>query len=407
MFDLNAIGAPAFIVDVLPGGSFRYAAANAADSAHTGPISAPAEGRTPDEIYSPALAARVTRQFRDCVARKTLVEYDISAHLPAGFTSWRTWLVPVFGDEGTVTALMGICHDLSDARAAERDSTATNEHLSLALQALHGAEWHVDLATGEFRASDALALLMGEEAPRPVSWAEWRGRVHEDDRDDAFRDLASSDGSRCFRFLGQGGETRWARCQRTAAHGEDGQTATVSGVVADITEERLRENELEELATRDPLTGLLNRRGFRREVDRVTASWPADACLALFMVDLDMFKDINDSYGHAAGDAVLAEAARRLEFQLGEDAICARLGGDEFVALRRVACPEDASEVRAVLARALRHPLLIEGHRLPLSASVGLASARGEVDVVRLMAEADLQLYDWKRARRPARRSAA
>ncbi len=404
MFDLNAIGAPAFIVDVLPGGCFRYAAANAAQA---GPIHEIAAGLTPGEVHPPALAARVTRQFRDCVARKTLVEYDISARMPAGFRSWRTWLMPILDPDGRVTTLMGICHDLSDARAAEREKAVTVEHLSLALQALHGAEWHVDMATGQFRASDAFALLMGEEAPRPVSWAEWCGRVHPDDRDDAFRDLASSDDSRLFRFAGRGGETRWARCQRTVARGADGEAETVSGVVADITEERLREIELEELATRDPLTGLLNRRGFRREVDRARATWPAGTCLALFMVDLDMFKDVNDTLGHAAGDAVLAEAARRLAFQLGEGAVCARLGGDEFVALRPVAQPEEASELRAVLARALRRPLLIEGLRLPMSASVGLASAHGKVDVVRLMAEADVQLYGWKKARRAGQRSAA
>ena len=407
MFDLNAIGAPAFIVDVLPEGGFRYAAANDAGPARTGPISPSAEGMTPDEVHPPALAARVVRQFRDCVARRTLVEYDISARLPAGLGSWRTWLVPVFGPDGGVTALMGLCQDLSELRAAERERAVANEHLSLALQALHGAEWHVDVATGEFHASDAFALLMGEEAPRPVTWAEWCGRVHEDDRDDAFRDLASSDHDRRFRFLGRDGEIRWARWQRTVAHGADGKAATVSGVVADITEERLREIELEELATRDPLTGLLNRRGFRREVEKARASWPAEACLALFMVDLDLFKGINDTYGHAAGDAVLAEAARRLQFQLGEDAICARLGGDEFVALCRVARAEDAPELQAMLGSALRRPLLVEGRRLPLSASVGLASARGEVDVVRLMAEADVQLYGWKSARRPGQMSAA
>ena len=404
MFDLNAIGAPAFVVNVLPEGGFRYAAANAA---HVGPIAAAAAGLTPKEAHPPALAARVTRQFRDCVARRTLVEYDVSAQMPTGFQSWRTWLMPVFGPDGGVTTLMGICHDLSDARAAERDMTVTNEHLSLALQALHGAEWHVDMATGQFRASDAFALLMGEEAPRPVPWAEWRGRVHPDDRNDAFRNLASSDDNRLFRFLGRDGETRWARCQRTVARGADGAAETVSGVVADVTEERLREIELEELATRDPLTGLLNRRGFRREVDRAGASWPADACLALFMVDLDRFKDVNDVHGHAAGDAVLAEAARRLEFQLGEGAVCARLGGDEFVALRPVARAEEAAEIRAALARALGRPLLIEGLRLPMSASVGLASTHGEADVVRLMAEADVQLYGWKKAGRAKQRSAA
>ena len=84
------------------------------------------------------------------------------------------------------------------------------------------------------------------------------------------------------------------------------------GVVVDVTEERWREQALLDLASRDPLTGLLNRRGFKREVERAVLSSSACSEVILLLVDIDRFKSTNDTFGHPTGDAVLVEVGRRL-----------------------------------------------------------------------------------------------
>jgi diguanylate cyclase (GGDEF)-like protein len=401
MIDPDCIGVPAFAVEVLPDGAFRYVDVNAACRLKIGVGDDVFRGRTPQECQEPALAARVVKRYTECVERGGVVEYDVSAQFPTGFMDWRTWIMPIRGPAGTVTHLLGICSDLTLAdRGSElRDA---NRQLSLALQALKGANWTYDVETGRYTASDAFALLMGEGAPRPVNWAEWRTHILLGDRPTASCDRLAEGKAESevveFRFRKTSGEVCWAQCRRMAV--QDGGPRRVCGVVVDVTDERRREEALIDLASRDPLTGLLNRRGFKREAERAALSASDGQDIALLLIDLDHFKSTNDTFGHPAGDAVLAEVGRRLPSALGLDAVCARLGGDEFVALYALRPGESPETLRAAIVSALGRPVVHEGRHLPLAASVGFATARGALNVGELMARADSALYAEKRARR-------
>ncbi|MDI3387049.1 GGDEF domain-containing protein [Streptomyces sp. B-S-A8] len=118
-------------------------------------------------------------------------------------------------------------------------------------------------------------------------------------------------------------------------------------------------------ARRDPLTGLHTRAGWTARAERLLAKHP-NALVVL--IDLDDFKTINDTHGHAAGDAALTATARRLADWCGRHGIAARLGGDEFAAI--VTNPADTPSVRALQA-ALDQPVNHNGHVLPVAASVG------------------------------------
>ncbi|OII62667.1 hypothetical protein BJP40_28170 [Streptomyces sp. CC53] len=117
-------------------------------------------------------------------------------------------------------------------------------------------------------------------------------------------------------------------------------------------------------ARRDPLTGLHTRAGWTARAERVIRRHPAAAVLLL---DLDDFKALNDTHGHAAGDAALAATAARLTDWCGRHGVAGRLGGDEFVAVVRA----DKVPPLAVLTKALTQPLHHEGQTLPVSVSVG------------------------------------
>jgi diguanylate cyclase (GGDEF)-like protein len=170
-------------------------------------------------------------------------------------------------------------------------------------------------------------------------------------------------------------------------------------IARDITERRRYEQRLQHLADHDPLTGLLNRRRFqselRREVSRVRRSGES---LTVLSVDLDTFKGINDSVGHAAGDTVLSAVATTLAEHLRESDVLARFGGDEFAVVLPGAGMEAATAAARHLLEALhRCKIEIEGTPFRVTASIGGAVGTGaSADAEELVVSADLAMYAAK-----------
>lgn len=166
--------------------------------------------------------------------------------------------------------------------------------------------------------------------------------------------------------------------------------------IQDITARRLRQQELHRLANTDPLTGLANRANYYRHVeDALTQARP----IAVVVLDLDGFKDINDTLGHLVGDALLREVAHRLEQATHPDDMVARLGGDEFgFVLVDERSDVDTAEAfaRRVAAR-IAEPILINGHDVRVATSCGVATAPKHADeALELIGNADLALYNAK-----------
>ncbi len=170
-------------------------------------------------------------------------------------------------------------------------------------------------------------------------------------------------------------------------------------VFHDVSERREWERNLRRLAYTDPLTGLPNRALFYDRLGQALAvSRRHDTPLAVFFLDLDGFKVINDSVGHEIGDKVLVEVARRLRSGLREQDTLARLGGDEFaVLLPEVTDPRDTRVVADKLLATLTAPQLINGLELTVDASIGVAVfPQDGSDVRRLMRSADIAMYRAK-----------
>ena len=131
--------------------------------------------------------------------------------------------------------------------------------------------------------------------------------------------------------------------------------------------------QMESIALRDPLTGVLNRRGFEQEASRPLAESTDDARGALLYIDLNDFKQINDRCGHEIGDQLLTIAAARLKTSFRSHDIIGRPGGDEFVVLVPDVTGDVAEKLAARLSTALEQPYLIGKEKLDCAASIGLA----------------------------------
>ncbi|MGB5199187.1 MAG: EAL domain-containing protein [Sedimenticolaceae bacterium] len=189
----------------------------------------------------------------------------------------------------------------------------------------------------------------------------------------------------------------------SAVRNNAGQTVQYICIFSDISEKKLSEERLRKLAHYDVLTDLPNRLLFNERLDHALKRVQRnDRELALLFLDLDHFKNINDSLGHPVGDAVLRLVAERLTQAVREEDTVARLGGDEFVViLEDLSHGEDAANVAEKLVEAMEHPFVIDGQELTLTTSIGigLRDDAGD-DSTTLLKNADSAMYHAKQAGR-------
>jgi diguanylate cyclase (GGDEF)-like protein/PAS domain S-box-containing protein len=202
-----------------------------------------------------------------------------------------------------------------------------------------------------------------------------------------------------FRLRTGDGTWRWVENRYTPIRDTQGGLVEVQGMFIDVTERKLAEDKIALLARTDSLTGLANRGTF---LDRLRQSFAA--CkrgarpFAVLSIDLDRFKPVNDTLGHAAGDQLLREVAERMKSCVREADMVARLGGDEFVVLQgQISDPADAGTLAGKILRALDLPFRLGGGEARITASIGICPyTTGSASPDAMLAQADLALYRSK-----------
>ncbi|MEP7241330.1 MAG: PAS-domain containing protein, partial [Devosia sp.] len=166
----------------------------------------------------------------------------------------------------------------------------------------------------------------------------------------------------------------------------------------DITEQRQQEARIQHLARHDALTELPNRTQFLEEMAASEAAIERGEKIAVLCIDLDHFKSVNDSLGHAVGDKLLKQVSARLWGTTRETDLLSRLGGDEFsLLLRPVETPREAAAIADRIVKTMSSPFIIDGHQIVIGASVGIAIAPQDGATVEvLMKNADMALYRAK-----------
>lgn len=197
------------------------------------------------------------------------------------------------------------------------------------------------------------------------------------------------------RLITHSGDERWVTIRAVPIHAPDSPAAFL-GTIEDVTDRRHFEQLLSWQASHDPLTRLPNRARLIEEIGVATADGSDD--VAVLFVDLDDFKSVNDTLGHAAGDELLVEVAARLRATTGDSCRVFRFAGDEFVVLARgIHDDEEAAAIGERLRVELAEPMLLESGPLVVTCSVGVARATGDDSVDGLLHNADVAMYEAKR----------
>jgi diguanylate cyclase (GGDEF)-like protein/PAS domain S-box-containing protein len=315
---------------------------------------------------------------------------------------------------------------LDDLSIREQQLEELSERFELALDAYTCGVWQHDFSTLRTVWDDRMYQLYNVAPNGPyVTEAEWLKSVHPQDLPavlEAAR-AATDEGTRIdgtHRVMLNGGAIRYVRSIGQLRVDRNG-GRKLSGVSFDVTadvllteelrkakaeaearniELELTKNRIEYNALHDPLTGLANRRKFDRELDALTAlakvSRPRFTILHL---DLDRFKEINDTLGHAAGDAMLVNAAEVLRRHVNYTDLVARIGGDEFVVLLRdVVDQQTAADLAARIIKEMNIPYDFEGFTCRFGVSIGIAASQSiKADARKILIDADLALYEAKR----------
>ncbi|TPI53786.1 MULTISPECIES: EAL domain-containing protein [unclassified Mesorhizobium] len=306
------------------------------------------------------------------------IETELRLRHKQGHWVWvldRGGIVERDGD-GQPIRLMGVQTDISKQKAAEAALEQVNIRFRLALAASGTGIWHYDIASNksywDFRTREIFGLVAVTDE---VTADLWHSYLHPDDKqaaERAHRAPLETDGviAAQYRIIRRDGEIRHVESlvRFVAAAGAAGQ---ILGTVRDITEDKLREQELAYAARHDALTGLWNRAAFDRLLGEHIA---AGAPLAVFYVDLDYFKALNDFAGHAAGDLALKSVAGGIRGCLPPSAHAARLGGDEFALLVPHCDAVQAERIAGAVLGAVREADLgPAASSRRLAASIGIA----------------------------------
>jgi diguanylate cyclase (GGDEF)-like protein/PAS domain S-box-containing protein len=314
--------------------------------------------------------------------------------------------VPLRDDAGAIVGATGTARDITEERAAAQALAETAERLRLAVDAAELTYWEWDRESDRLHWDREPVAGLGGAEGRSVPWAAYRDQVHPEDRQRYLEKIAAAweSGAACtneYRVITGDGREVWIATRGRTIADASGRPTRMIGVSQDITERKRREDEDRFLAHHDSLTGLPNRRLLDDRLRQALhLARRRDARLAVMVLDLDDFKQVNDRFGHNTGDAVLREVAQRLSACMRKSDTLARQGGDEFVVVvPEVSGEADSEVVAGKILRALEPPMPVGGDEVRLGSSIGISLYPADArDGESLLRNADAAMYRAKRA---------
>jgi diguanylate cyclase (GGDEF)-like protein/PAS domain S-box-containing protein len=300
-----------------------------------------------------------------------------------------------------------VVRDITERKRAERALRESEERYSLAVRGVNDGLWDWNIKTNELYYSPRWKSMLGWEGDGISSSPdEWFTRVHPDDRARIDAEIeAHLHGVTPYfqsehRLRHRDGSYLWMLGRGLAVRDAEGSAYRMAGSLTDITARKRAEEQLLHDAFHDALTGLPNRALFLDRLGRAVerAKRLEHYMFAILYMDCDRFKSVNDSFGHATGDHLLAAMAQRLRLCLRSVDTVARLGGDEFVVLLEgIAGVQDAKQVAERIQSDLALPFSLDGHEVFTSTSMGIVLGGTRYQrAEEILRDADIAMYRAK-----------
>ncbi|QID16732.1 EAL domain-containing protein [Nitrogeniibacter mangrovi] len=378
------------------------------------------EGCETAALSDSALAWQTPLDFAGRKWHVRIVATPVYANQHRGWAAWAMLIVNPLAVSLLGAFLLVTSGHTQRVEALVRERTAqlelSGEQLRAGQAALARAQalaqlgsWELDVERQQVHWSDQMLRMLGLRPGATLSFGAFLDRLQMEDRASLIVELARLDDAPAFAELdcrfSDGTDANRIGHFHLESERLPGRGVMIRGTVRDVTDARAAEAHIQYLAHFDPLTHLPNRAFWieRVRAQVMTARRHQEQFAVLFL-DLDQFKTVNDSLGHAIGDRLLAVVASRLQSVLREDDLLARQGGDEFVAmLTRLPRAEDAAVVANKMTEVLREPIAIDHHELSVSVSIGIALyPQDATDADVLLKQADLAMYSAKEAGRNA-----
>ena len=359
-------------------------------------------GRRVTEFVTPGTGALLTAGMDKAFAGEAstaVVEADREGRaLAVHFAPFRL-------ADGSIDGALVHWHDITAVRSAERARDEAQGRFQAAFECAPIGMVLVGLDGRFERVNAALCEMTGYSEEELLAMTPF-GIVHADDRERVQREfgqIAQADTLSIEHRISRGdGQVAWIQAHVTMIRDDAGEPVHALAQVQDITERLSHEEHLKHMADHDPLTGLLNRRAFEAALEaHVARCRRYGATGALLVVDLDGFKLVNDSRGHAAGDELIVECAGALATRLRETDTIARLGGDEFAILLPGEGRKEAETVAQALIETIRERGTSTGETddVRVTASVGITLFGDDgLGAGELLVHADLAMYAAKNA---------
>jgi diguanylate cyclase (GGDEF)-like protein/PAS domain S-box-containing protein len=334
--------------------------------------------------------------------RRALSGESHTATVRIGEIAFETRYAPYRDSNGHVMGIIGVATDITEQHRADQLLRASEARYRTLFERNLAGVFRSNLDGRILDCNESFARIFGYSSPEEVlDQRAQRLYLRPEDRSVFLSRLGErnslSNYESCVRR--RDGTPMWVLENATLVEGPDGGRSVIEGTIIDITERKRAEEQVKHLAFHDALTGLPNRLLFndRLSIALAQARRSGEKLVTLFL-DLDRFKVINDSLGHAAGDELLRRVAERLQASVRAGDTVARLGGDEFIILlTRISSEENAAKVATKFLQSVRNPFSVQERNVFITTSVGVSTYPNDgLDPETLIQNADVALYRAK-----------
>jgi len=364
-------------------------------------------GRNDYDLFPVELARKYQEDDRKIIKSGKNFE-TVEEHRPPGKSALYVRVVksPIHDARGYVVGVQGMFWDVTELHHAQRALESSEQRYALAVEGAHDGLWDWDLRAGEVYFAPRWKSMLGHEDHEiGKSPEEWMNRVHPEDLEKLKTDLAthvlgkSEHFENEHRMRHRDGSYRWMLSRGIGVRERGSKAVRLAGSQTDITDRKRFEEQLAQQAFYDTLTGLPNRALFldRLALAVTRARRRKSSLFSILFLDVDRFKDVNDSLGHLKGDLLLSAIARRLETCVRPGDTVARLGGDEFtILLDDMRDTADAVQVADRILDQMGKPFQLEGHEVFATVSIGIAPGQHYEKPDDLLRDADTAMYRAK-----------